>query len=305
MRSGWAIVFFGLLAGGRICPLAAQDGFSIASYNVKNYLLESIPGRKSKPEAARERVAQTLLLARADVVMLQEMGPAEALAELQGRLAAGGLDYPHRRLVQGADQAIRLALLSRYPIGRTRWHTNDQFLVEGRRQWVRRGFLEAEISPRKEYCFTLLAAHLKSKFPAPYARESEIRRKEAAILRRKVEDLLAEAPDRNLMVVGDLNDTPDSAAVRTVLGRGKRRLFDVKPYEWVFVDGQFVIERPQVRWTFYYPTGGAYSRVDYVLLSRGMKREWRPEASLIAAVPYWFEASDHRLLKIAFAIGDR
>jgi endonuclease/exonuclease/phosphatase family metal-dependent hydrolase len=305
MRYGLGIPVWVLLLGGQLFPLVAQDSFSVASFNVKNYLLTSIPGRKAKPSAARERVQQTLLHARVDVVVLQEMGRANALEELRRRLADGGLDYPHCRLQQGADPAIRLAVLSRYPIERVVWHTNDQYLIEGRRQWIRRGFLEAEIAVGDDYRFTLLAAHLKSKFQVPQARESDIRRKEAAILRSKVENLLAGDPDLNLMVVGDLNDTPDSVPVRTVMGRGKLRLFDVKPHEWVFVDGQFVIERPRVQWTYHYPAGGAYTRVDYVLLSRGMKPEWRPDSSHIAGVPYWFEASDHRLLKIGFSTDER
>lgn len=304
MRYGAKIVIL-MLLGGAAASSHAQSTFSVATFNVKNYLLVSIPGRRAKLVEARERVQQTILHARADVVVLQEMGKVAALQELRERLAARGLEYPYHRLVQGRDQAIRLALLSRYPIVRTVQHTNDQFMVEGRRQWVRRGFLEAEIKVGDGYRFTLLAAHLKSKFKVPYARESDIRRKEAAILRRKVAEMLTQDPDLNLMVIGDLNDSPDSSTVRSIIGRGKLSLFDAKPYEWVFVDGQFVVERPQVHWTYYYPTGGAYTRVDYVLLSRGMKREWQRDSSHIAGVPFWLEASDHRLLKIGFIAHDQ
>lgn len=279
--------------------------FSVASFNVKNYLVKALPHRKAKPLEARERVQQVLLHARADVVVLQEMGRAAALSELTDALGQGSLEYPHHILMNGRDSAIRLALLSRFPITRRISHTNDQFLIEGQRQWVRRGFLEAEISVSENYRFTLLAAHLKSKFQVPYARERDIRKKEAAILRSKVVKILDQDPKANLVVVGDLNDTPDSTAVRTVIGRGTQRLFDPKPGEWTFLDGQFVIERPEVKWTYYYPAGGTYSRVDYVLMSRGMKREWVPEASFVTSLPYWQEASDHRLVQIGFEAADR
>jgi len=302
MRRGTEVLLLGLLAAA---SLPAQTEFSVATYNVKNYLLESIPGRKAKPEAARLRVRESLLRTRADVVVLQEMGQARALEELALGLKAGGFDYPHRALLQGRDPAIRLAVLSRFPFTRLLRHTNDQFLVEGSRQWVRRGFLEVEIAVNEEYRFTLLAAHLKSRFPVPFARESEIRLREAGILRRKIEALLERDPELNLLVAGDLNDTPDSAAVRTVIGRGQWRLHDARPHEWLFLDGEFVVERPRVNWTFHYPAGGTYSRVDYVLMSRGMKREWRPENSRIVALPFWFEASDHRPLKVSFEASDQ
>jgi len=289
-----------------LAPALAQEvsRFTVATYNVKNYLVEALSNRKAKPLEARERVQQTLLHARADVVVLQEMGRVAALRDLSDALRRGGLEYSHQILMDGRDSAIRLALLSRFPITRTLSHTNDQFLIEGRRQWVRRGFLEAEIAVNEDYHFTLLAAHLKSKFQVPYAREQDIRKKEAALLRSKVVKILDQDPRANLVVIGDLNDTPDSTAVRTVMGRGTQRLFDPKPGEWTFMDGQFVIERPDVKWTYYYPAGGAYSRVDYVLMSNGMKREWEPKASSIVGLSYWLEASDHRLVQIGFGAVD-
>lgn len=283
----------------------AGDPFTVATYNVKNYLVESIPGRKAKPAEERARVQQVILQARPDVLALQEMGRSSALQDLLSGLQAAGLKYSHTRLMHANDRAIRLALLSRFPITRLATHTNDQFLVENTRQWVRRGFLEAEIQVNEGYRFTLLTAHLKSKFQVPYARESEIRKREAAILRGKVEAILQRDPKVNLVVLGDLNDTPDSTAVRTIMGRGRQRLFDPKPYEWAFADGQFVMERPRVQWTYWFPSGGVYSRVDYVLMSGGMKREWQPETTGIPAVSYWFEASDHRLVKVGFEAEDR
>ncbi|MGB0578955.1 MAG: endonuclease/exonuclease/phosphatase family protein [Limisphaerales bacterium] len=295
---GILLVFYGQL-------VRAQDSFTVATYNVKNYLVETIPGRKAKPAAERQRVQQVILQARPDVLALQEMGQEAALQDLLLGLREGGWNYPHYQLMNANDRAIRLALLSRFPITRMVTHTNDQFLADNSRQWVRRGFLEAEIRVAGGYRFTLLAAHLKSKFQVPYARESEIRKREAAALRRKVEAILDRDPKANLVVLGDLNDTPDSTAVRTIMGRGKQRLFDPKPFEWAFADDQFVMERPRVQWTYYFPSGGVYSRVDYVLMSSGMKREWQREATGIPALPYWFEASDHRLVKVGFRAEDR
>ena len=96
--------------------VAAADRFSVATYNVENYLDAPVPGRTTKPPEAKARVCDTLLALRADVVALQEMGGTNALLQLRAALAAGGLSYPHWEHVRGHDTNIHVALLSRFPI---------------------------------------------------------------------------------------------------------------------------------------------------------------------------------------------
>ncbi len=48
-----------------------------------------------------------------------------------------------------------------------------------------------------------------------------------------------------------------------------------------------------------------YSRIDYILLSRGMARSWRPEGSYVFAAPDWGLASDHRPVVCEFVVPDR
>ncbi len=43
-----------------------------------------------------------------------------------------------------------------------------------------------------------------------------------------------------------------------------------------------------------------YSRIDFLLLSAGMAREWKTNETYVLSRPDWGEASDHRPLTAAF-----
>jgi endonuclease/exonuclease/phosphatase family metal-dependent hydrolase len=44
----------------------------------------------------------------------------------------------------------------------------------------------------------------------------------------------------------------------------------------------------------------SYSRIDFLLLSRGMAREWLPNESSVLTLPNWGLASDHRPIVAVF-----
>src|SRR5439155_24673328 len=123
------------------------------------------------------------------------------------------------------------------------------------------------------YSFTLIAAHLKSKRPIPQAEESELRQEEAKVLREKIDERFAAKPEANLIVLGDLNDFKDSAAIKEVIGRGKHKLLDTRPAERngdSLATGARASGARRITWTHYYSKEDTYSRIDYILLSPGM-----------------------------------
>jgi len=295
-----------VLAG--VHALSAAEHFTVATYNVENYLHTDVAGRRSKPAESKARVADTLLALRADVLALQEIGCTNALLELRARLRAGGLDYAHWEHVTAYDTNIHVAVLSRFPFSARRPHTNEQFLLDGRRFEVRRGFAEVEVEVNARYRFTLLAAHLKSKLPALGANEAELRLQEARMLRAKIDGHLKANPNVNLMVLGDLNDTHTSKPIRAVVGRGANELVDTRPPErGPGVVGSQVAPTGtnSVAWTYFYNREETYSRFDYVLLSKGMAKEWNRVNSFVFALPYWAEASDHRPVLVTLLAEDK
>ena len=285
------------------CLGQAQDTFRVATYNLENYLDEPEGTRPVKSPASRAKIRESLRALNADVVALQEVGGTNALLELRASLRAEGLEYPFWEHVTGGDTNIHVALLSRFPIVARHPHTNESFLLFGRRFRVSRGFAEVDVQVNSRYSFTLFTTHLKSRRPVPEADEAELREQEALLLREKIDARLAANPNANLIVLGDLNDTKDSKSTRAVLGHGKHALVDTRPAERNGDNQPNSNPRydpRNVTWTHHYGKEDTYSRIDYILLSRGMAREWKKDDTYVLTLANWGVGSDHRPLLAAF-----
>ncbi len=285
---------------GPCLTLTAAETVRVATYNVESYLDQSTRTRPAKTAQAKAKVRESILALRPDVIALEEIGSPGALEELRSSLQADALDFPYSEYVRGFDTNIHVAVLSRFPFAARRPHTNDNFLLGGRRFHVSRGFAEVDIQVSTNYSFTLVAAHLKSKRPVPEADEAELRLAEAKRLREAIDARLAADPSANLVVLGDFNDTQDSPPIRTVIGRGRLKLVDTRPAERN--GDELGGAGRNVTWTEHYAKEDVYSRIDYILLSPGMAREWMPSETYILALPNWGVASDHRPLLASFRI---
>jgi endonuclease/exonuclease/phosphatase family metal-dependent hydrolase len=287
-------------------PAASAETFRVATYNVENYLDAPTQTRHAKSPEAKAKVRQSILELKPDVIALQELGALAALQELRSSLKAGGLDFPYWEYVCGHDTNVHLAVLSKFPITARHPHTNDDFLLNGRRFFVSRGFGELDITVNTNFSMTLITAHLKSKRPIPTADESEMRLEEAKILREKIDARLSEDPNLNLIVLGDLNDTKDAASTKEVMGRGKLRLVDTRPAErnGDSTVGLHTSNERNVTWTHFYPKEDLYSRIDYILLSPAMNRYWLSTETYVLSIPNWGIASDHRPLLATFQTGN-
>ena len=296
-----------LSAASLLTPAPAPAAtFTVATYNVENYLDAAAGTRPAKTPEARAKVRHVIRALGADVLVFEEMGALAALQELRASLKAEGLDYPHWEHVQAADPDIHVALLSRFPIVARRPHTNEAFLLNGRKFLVKRGFLDVDIAVTPKFQFTLLGAHLKSKRPVPEADEADLREEEGKRLREIIDEKLHAFPNLNLVVVGDFNDTRDSRAVKAVIGgRGKFSLFDTRPAERngdsAFRPKVYYAPR-NITWTYFYGKEDTYSRIDFILLSQAMARGWKANLTQIPMIPDWGIASDHRPIIAGFEI---
>lgn len=286
----------------------AAGTFRIATYNLENYLAQDTNGRKAKSPEARTKIRESIKALNADVIALQEIGPTATLLELQSSLRSEGVNYPYSEFVTGFDTNIFVAVLSKFPFSARHSHTNEHYLLNGRRLQMSRGIAEVEIRVNARYTFTLFSAHLKSKRPVGVANEADMREEEAKLLRSIIDAHLKSNPNANFVVMGDFNDTRDSKPVRTLIGRGKSRLVDTRPAERngdTLHSGIPGHSPRNITWTHYYGLEDTYSRIDYILLSPGMAHEWNPSASYVLAQPNWGLASDHRPLVVAFTAEDR
>jgi endonuclease/exonuclease/phosphatase family metal-dependent hydrolase len=285
--------------------LFASETFRVATYNVENYLDQPTESRHFvKSAAAKAKIRESIRAVNPDILALEEMGTTNALLELRASLKRDGLDFPYWEYVQGFDTNIHVCVLSKLPFIARTPHTNDSFLLDGRRFRVSRGFAEMEIRVAGDFTFTLFAAHLKSRRPSAEADEAELRLEEAKILRGLVDAKLARDPDANFVVLGDFNDVKNSDSTREIIGRGKFKLTDTRPSER---NGDTdANENPRyaprnVTWTHYYGVEDSYSRIDYILLSPAMAAHWLRNETYIATVPNWGTGSDHRPIVAAFS----
>jgi endonuclease/exonuclease/phosphatase family metal-dependent hydrolase len=298
-------VALSLLAGA-----ARAETFRVATYNVENYLDQPTETRKQvKSPEARAKVRESIVAMKPDVIAFAEMGSLSALQELRASLKKDGLDYPHWEHVTGFDTNIHVAVLSKFPITARRAHTNDNFLLNGRRFRVSRGIADMDIKVNDHYTFTLIGAHLKSKRPIPDADEGELRLEEAKLLREIVDARLAADPNANIVVLGDFNDTYNTKSTKAIIGTGKNKLVDTRPAERNG-DNQPNPANPRwfprnIAWTHSYGVEDSYSRIDYILLSPGMAKELVPSETYIPTIPNWGLGSDHRPLVATFETANK
>ncbi len=292
-----------LLALASLNALAGT--FRVATYNLENYLDQPTETRRYvKSDEAKAKIRENLRALNPDVLALEEIGTTNALLELRAALKADGCDFPFWEHVQGFDTNIHVAVLSKFPFTACRPHTNENFLLDGRRFRVSRGFAEVDIQPAKDFTVTLIVAHLKSRRPVPEADEAELRLQEATLLRNLVDEHFKANPEANLIVLGDFNDAKDTASTKAVIGRGKFKLTDTRPAERngdTAPNPMARYEPRNVTWTHYYGLSDNYSRIDYILISQSLVRHLVKKDTYVATIANWGIGSDHRPIVAAFS----
>ncbi len=230
-------------------------------------------------EAKLARVGAVLLRLDADVFVLQEV---ENLGLLQ-RLAEGPLAAVGYRAVlrEGFDpRGIDVGVLSRLPV---EWVSHLADLAPGGgRLWSRDlAELHIEVAARP---VVILGGHLVSRLdPSQDGR----RFLQASRVRELADQLRGAAARPLVLVTGDLNDLPGSAALRPLLGDGE--LVDL---------GAMLPEADSWTWS----GGGARERIDYALLPR--EDEVQVTRVEVAAGPDVAAASDHRPVLVDLWLDD-
>ncbi len=161
----------------------------------------------------------------------------------------------------------------------------------------------ADIRAGTNFTFTLIAVHLKSRRPVPQADQQELRLQEARILRCIIDEHFKADPDAKLVVLGDFNDLKSSDSMKTILGRGKFKLTDSRPAERNGENAPNSNSRYEPRtvtWTYHYGLDDTYSRIDYILLSPAMARDWVTDETYVFTNPNWGTGSDHRPIMATF-----
>ena len=223
----------------------AADGFS---RNDLAFDLHDLDSKKITARAIRE--------ADPDILCLQEVENVEVLERFNSRYL-GGQGYKHRLVVDSHDpRFIDVAVLSRFPFTHINTH-RDERNSAGTTWKFSRDCLEVDFDVDGKQ-LSLYVNHLKSMMGG--RDETKARRQEQAERVAEIVDewWAADNYDGNFVVVGDLNDYPGAGTSLTSLlsHPGLENVVDRLP--------------KKDRWTHYWASGGQYSQLDYLLLSKSL-----------------------------------
>lgn len=209
-------------------------------------------------ELAMTHTARVVADVDADVLAVVEAESRVALKHFTdaGVLTRAGRPvYPHVMVIDGNDdRGIDVGLLTTRPyrIGTVRSHVDDR---DSRGRLVfGRDCPEYVVELPGGGTLTVLVNHFKSKGYGTQA-ESDATRRRQATRTAAIYAALRARGEENVVVVGDLNDTPSSTPLRPLLERTDLR--DVSEHPAFLGDG-----RPGT-----YGNGTASQKIDYVLLS--------------------------------------
>jgi endonuclease/exonuclease/phosphatase family metal-dependent hydrolase len=266
------------------------------AYNVENWLnMDRYVEKKNlkdspKPEIEKQAVIALLARHTPDVIGICEIGQVTDLAEIQERLKAVGLHFPHSHFTGGADLTRHLGLLSRFPIISTAKPVETEYQLAGQTFAINRGILDATVEANgKPYRF--IGVHLKSKRDSEQGDQEAIRLNEARLLRRHVDSILSRDPAARLIVYGDFNDTRASRSIKLITGN--------------YNDPSYLTAIPAKdsrddAWTHHWALHDIYSRIDLIMVSQGIREDVDFPAAKIIDDTDWNQASDHRPILAIF-----
>ncbi len=209
------------------------------------------------------------------------------LEELRRDLSNQGLEYKGSAWLEAHDSERHVAALWRSNLEvDVVNHINLPIKYMGKVDFVKRGMLELKISG-KQSTWSLFNLHLKSKYTNFKSDPlSTLRRTlEGRAARDKIIKRFPELERERFLIVGDLNDSPVSGAVRALTKKGSRILSI--PIQCV--------DANESRWTHYYKKEDSYTRIDYLLRSPG----WTELSDVTGQIfnrPDYYEGSDHRMI---------
>jgi endonuclease/exonuclease/phosphatase family metal-dependent hydrolase len=173
--------------------------------------------------------------------------------------------YAHVMLIDGNDARgidVGLATRAGYPIGRVRSHADD--LKPDGYPIFSRDCPEYEVTTPSGKTIMVLANHFKSKFGGNNAASRAKRRAQAEAAALHYNRLRGEGHEY-IVVLGDLNDTPDSDELQPLLGATDLR--DVSGHAKFTAVEYHNPSRPEDRGLGTYGLGNDNDKIDYLLIS--------------------------------------
>ncbi|WP_025764903.1 endonuclease/exonuclease/phosphatase family protein [Dyadobacter tibetensis] len=266
--------------------------FKILSWNVEHFVdgfddpYIDNERENNPPQNMPERVGllmQSLRKANADVLVFQEFESAKFLQKL-AKDSLSEMGYRYFADIPSPNWYMNVVVMSRFPMGIINGYgsattalpgyLNEEGKPETQNQLNTRMW-SIDIFPADNYSFLLTGVHLKA---GRSARDIAMRKGQLALLTENFNKHLLLDPEKNMVLAGDLNATPDSEEISLVTSKT-----DLKN---IFVD----TISPEV---LSHPANSPSRRLDYILVNRNMQAEILDGG---AKVVTFFDADTMRLI---------
>ncbi len=207
-----------------IGQIPVDSGGITITFNADDVSVRTFMGRlvREKDQVDTHRIAQRIITIDADVLAVQEVEHIEILREFN-RNQLNNL-YPHIALVEGNDnRLIDVGILSKLPLGSITSHQTAVHPEDPGRRVFGRDLLQVVIlDNNRNKLFTVYNTHLKSHF-VPFGQDpiqgainaNNRRQRQAETISRIISD--QERPSSRFVLLGDMNDPPDSDFIQPML----------------------------------------------------------------------------------------
>lgn len=157
-----------------------------------------------------------------DILAVQEVEDIDTLREFNRTYLKndnGSARYPYEVLIEGNDKRfIDIGILSKFPVTSITSWQNARFNIDDYHPVFSRDLLQVDIfnNTGTKRLFTIFNTHLKSNYVPWYTEDkqaaadknNDIRSRQAEVIKRIIKDQTR--PDSSYILVGDMNDRPDS-----------------------------------------------------------------------------------------------
>lgn len=282
-----------------LVSVVASAAITVAAYNVENYTLADrmVDGvfrpAYPKPEGEKAAVRQVIAGINPDILAVEEMGGQPYLDDFQRELKQAGQVFPHAVVLEAGDADRHVAVLSKLPFKEVKRHAKVPVTYFGQPDIVKRGVLEV-VFATSEGDLSVFVVHLKSKrTERKDDPEGAIQRAlEAEAVRDLVLSRFPEPARAKFIVCGDWNDTRGTRPVRALQKRGETVIGELIPA---------ADSRGQV-WTHFFRREDTYTRIDYLMVSPGLKPFVDAGRGQVHDGPGSMQGSDHRAVHLTLKL---
>lgn len=290
----FAVLLFSSLGGIHAQSPEAETAageIRFCTYNLRNWLnMDRFDGQKTikganKPDEEKEAVIKTLTSISPDILGVCEIGGETDLKDLQSRLKAAGVELPHLTFSYGGDPTRKLGLISKFPIQSTDHQHHLEYKIGELTMPIQRGILDATVKVNEATSLRFLGVHLKSMRTIPEADQALMRRNEAHLVKQHIDKINQASPGAHIVLYGDLNEHRNEPAIEEIIGSrmDESLMHEVK-----------VWDRNGEVWTHFWDAADSYARLDYIFVSKGLRKHINFKRSYVFQDRQFIQASDHR-----------